>query len=42
MLCHLMQNKLLSIDAGLEKDRYKDLEVRELNDAEKFILQIER
>ena len=30
MLCHLMQNKLLSIDAELEKDQFKSLETREL------------
>ena len=27
-----MQNKLLSIDAELEKDQFKGLEMRELND----------
>ena len=36
MLCHLMQNKLLSIDAELEKDRFKCIEMRELNDTEKI------
>ena len=35
LLCHLMQNQLLSIDAELEKDRFKCLEMRELNDTEK-------
>ena len=35
MLFHLMQSKLLSIGAELEKDRFKGLEMRELNDAEK-------
>ena len=31
MLCHLMQNKLLSIDIELEEDQFKGLEMRELN-----------
>ena len=31
-----MQNKLLSIDGEVEKDRFNGLETRELNDAEKF------
>ena len=34
MLCHLMQNQLLSIDAELEKDQFKGLEMRNLNDTE--------
>ena len=37
MSCHLMQNQLLSIDAELEKDRSRDLEMTELNDAGPFI-----
>ena len=36
MFCHLMQNKLRGIDGELEKDRFKSLETRELNDTEKF------
>ena len=36
MLCHMMQNELLSIDAELEKDWFKGLQIRELNDTEKF------
>ena len=36
MFCHLMQNKLLSVDGELEKDRFNGLETRELNDTEKF------
>ena len=39
MLCHLMQNQLVRIDFELEKDRPKDLEIRELNDTEKFTSQ---
>ena len=35
MLRHLMKDNLLSIHAELEKDRYKDLGLRELNDTEK-------
>ena len=31
-----MQNKLLSIDSELEKDRFSGIETRELNDTEKF------
>ena len=31
-----MQNKLLGIDGELEKDRFKSLETRGLNDTEKF------
>ena len=35
MLCHLMQNQLLNIDAKLiKKYQVKDLEMRELNDTE--------
>ena len=34
MLCDLMQNQLLSTDAGLEKDRLKGLEMRRLNDTQ--------
>ena len=37
MPCHLMKNKLASIDNELEKDHFKGLEMRELNDTEKFI-----
>ena len=40
MLCHLIQNKLLSIDAELEKDQSKCLEIRGLNDTEKFTSQV--
>ena len=36
MFGHLMQNKLLSVDGELEKDRFNGLETRELNDTEKF------
>ena len=32
-----MQNKLLSIDAKLEKDRFKGLEMRELNETENLL-----
>ena len=32
MLCFLIQNKLLSIDAELEKDKFKGLEMRQLNE----------
>ena len=32
MFFHLMQNKLLSTDAESEKDQFKGLEMRELND----------
>ena len=32
-----MQNKLLSIDAKLEKDRFKGLEIWELNDTENLL-----
>ena len=35
-----MQNHLLSIDAELEKDRFKGLEMRERNDTEKFTSQV--
>ena len=35
-LRHLIQNKLFSIGAQLEKDRCKHVEMRELNDTEKF------
>ena len=40
ILCHLMQNKLSSVGAELEIDRCKDVEVRELNDKEKFNSQV--
>ena len=40
MLCHLMQNKLSSIDGELEKHRCKGVEMRELNDTTKFTLQV--
>ena len=33
-----MRNKFLSTDAGLEKDRFKVLEMRKLNDTEKIYL----
>ena len=36
MLHHLIQHKLLSIDAELEKDRCKGVEMRELNDTKRF------
>ena len=36
MLCHLMQNKLCSVVVELEKDRCKGVEMRELNNIEKF------
>ena len=36
MSCHLMRNKSLDIDGESEKDRFKSLETRELNDTEKF------
>ena len=36
MLCHLMQNKFFIIGDELEKDRCKDVELRELNDTEGF------
>ena len=36
MLQNLVQNKLLSIDPKLEKDRFKGPEMRELNSKEKF------
>ena len=32
MLRYLMRNQLLSIDAELEKDRFKGLEMRDFND----------
>ena len=35
-----MQNKLSSISAELEKDQSKGVEMRELNDAGKFISQV--
>ena len=39
MLSHLMQSKLLSIGAESEKDRFKGLEMRKLNDTKKFTSQ---
>ena len=42
MLCLLMQNQLLSIDAELEEDRFKGLEMTELNDTEKCTSQVLR
>ena len=39
-LCHLMQNKLMNIDAELEKDRFRGLEMRELNDTKIVISQV--
>ena len=36
----LIQNKLLSIDAELEKDLFKGLEMRGLNDSEEFTSQV--
>ena len=35
MLCLLIKNKLLDMDAELEKDLFKGLEMGDLNDAEK-------
>ena len=35
-----MQNNLVSIDAELEKDRFKGLEMREINETEKFASQV--
>ena len=35
-----MQNKLLSNDAELEKDTFKGLEMRKLNDTAKFTSQV--
>ena len=40
MLSHLMYNKLLTIDNELEKDWFKVLEMRELNNTEKFASQV--
>ena len=40
MFFHLMQNKLLSTDAESEKDQFKGLEMRELNDIEKSTLPV--
>ena len=37
MLRHLMQNQLLSTDAELDKDQFKGLEMRELNDTENLL-----
>ena len=39
MLCHLMQNKLSSVGAELGKYRCKGVEMKELNDTEKFTSQ---
>ena len=33
---HLLQNKLCSVGAELEKDWFKGVEIRELNDTKKF------
>ena len=35
-----MQNMLSAIDAELEKDQRKDIEMGELNDTEKFTSQV--
>ena len=35
-----MQNKLPDIGAKLEEDQHNDLEMRKLNDTEKFTLQV--
>ena len=40
MLCYLVQNNLLSIDAELEEDQFKRREMRELSDREKFTGQV--
>ena len=39
MLCHLMQNKSSSVSAELEKDLCEGVEMRELNDKDKFTSQ---
>ena len=40
MLCGLTQNKVLSIDAELEKNQFKGLEMRKLDGSEKFTSQV--
>ena len=40
ILCHLMPNKILSIDAELGKDQIKDLEMSKPNDAGRFTSQV--
>ena len=40
MLNSLIHNKSLSIDAEQEKARFKGLEMRQLNDTEKFTSQV--
>ena len=42
MVSRMMQNKLLRVDAELEKDQFKSLKIIELNDTEKFTLQVLR